>query len=58
MPDIYQFKVNGVMRETVENKPLLRYLRDDLHLYSVKDGCSVREDFSAMGILLYGDLMM
>ena len=28
------------MRETTENKPLLRYLRDDLHLYSVKDGCS------------------
>ena len=40
MPEMYQFKVNGVMRETAENKPLLRYLRDDLHLYSVKDGCS------------------
>ena len=40
MLEMYQFKVNGVMRETAENKPLLRYLRDDLHLYSVKDGCS------------------
>ena len=28
------------MRTTEENKPLLRYLRDDLRLYSVKDGCS------------------
>ena len=32
MSEMYQFKVNGVMRETAENKPLLRYLRDDLHL--------------------------
>ena len=40
MSELYQFSVNGVMRETAENKPLLRYLRDDLHLYSVKDGCS------------------
>ena len=27
-------------RCTSEDKPLLRYLRDDLHLHSVKDGCS------------------
>ena len=36
----YSFTVNGVLRTTEEDKPLLRYLRDDLHLYSVKDGCS------------------
>ena len=36
----YYFTVNGVLRETHEDKPLLRYLRDDLHLHSVKDGCS------------------
>ena len=40
MAEIYQFTVNGVLRETGEDKPLLRYLRDDLHLHSVKDGCS------------------
>ena len=36
----YTFTVNGITRTTEENKPLLRYLRDDLKLYSVKDGCS------------------
>ncbi len=36
----YTFTVNGITRTTEENKPLLRYLRDDLRLYSVKDGCS------------------
>ena len=36
----YTFTVNGIKRTTDENKPLLRYLRDDLKLYSVKDGCS------------------
>ena len=36
----YTFTVNGISRTTEENKPLLRYLRDDLKLYSVKDGCS------------------
>lgn len=36
----YTFTVNGVIRTTEEDKPLLRYLRDDLKLYSVKDGCS------------------
>ncbi len=36
----YTFTVNGVKRITEEEKPLLRYLRDDLKLYSVKDGCS------------------
>ena len=36
----YSFTVNGILRTTEEDKPLLRYLRDDLHLVSVKDGCS------------------
>ena len=36
----YQFIVNGEACATDEKKPLLRYLRDDLQLYSVKDGCS------------------
>ena len=39
MAEIYSFTVNGVLRETAEEKPLLRYLRDDLGLTSVKDGC-------------------
>ena len=36
----YTFTVNGIKKTTDEDKPLLRYLRDDLKLYSVKDGCS------------------
>ena len=40
MGENYCFTVNGVERSTSEEKPLLRYLRDDLHLHSVKDGCS------------------
>ena len=40
MAETYSFTVNGVLRETGEEKPLLRYLRDDLGLTSVKDGCS------------------
>ena len=40
MKETYTFTVNGVERTTAEDKPLLRYLRDDLHLHSVKDGCS------------------
>ncbi len=40
MSEEYIFTVNGVERRTEEDKPLLRYLRDDLKLYSVKDGCS------------------
>ena len=40
MAERYTFTVNGVLRETDEDKPLLRYLRDDLQLTSVKDGCS------------------
>ncbi|MDO4555545.1 MAG: selenium-dependent xanthine dehydrogenase [Lachnospiraceae bacterium] len=37
---MYQIKVNGIDYEVTENKTLLRFLRDDLHLKSVKDGCS------------------
>ena len=40
MKENYTFTVNGIERTTCEDKPLLRYLRDDLHLHSVKDGCS------------------
>ena len=40
MQEKYQFTVNGRQCSTDENKPLLRFLREDLHLYSVKDGCS------------------
>ena len=36
----YSFYVNGREVTTEENKSLLRFLRDDLHLTSVKDGCS------------------
>ena len=40
MGESYTFTVNGILRETEEEKPLLRYLRDELRLTSVKDGCS------------------
>ena len=40
MGECYTFIVNGKTCSTQEDKPLLRYLRDDLHLHSVKDGCS------------------
>lgn len=40
MDEKYRFTVNGTLHETGEEKSLLRYLRDDLHLYSAKDGCS------------------
>ena len=39
-PASYTFTVNGVERTVGEKKPLLRYLRDDLHIHSAKDGCS------------------
>lgn len=38
--DPYIVKVNGKEYETYKNKSLLRFLRDDLKLKSVKDGCS------------------
>lgn len=40
MGETYRFTVNGALCSTDQEKPLLRYLRDDLHLHSVKDGCS------------------
>ena len=40
MSELYTFIVNGTSCTTDQDKPLLRYLRDDLHLFSVKDGCS------------------
>ncbi len=40
MSEIYTFTVNGREVSTQEDKPLLRFLRDDMKLYSVKDGCS------------------
>ena len=33
-------KINNKTYETYEDKTLLRFLRDDLHITSVKDGCS------------------
>ena len=36
----YRLTVNGKLVQTQEDKSLLRFLRDDLHLHSVKDGCS------------------
>ena len=42
MGEVFEFTVNGQVQRTEEDKPLLRYLRDDLKLYSVKDGCSLR----------------
>ena len=37
MKENYSFTVNGIVRNTDQDKPLLRYLRDDLHLHSVND---------------------
>ncbi len=35
-----EFYVNGAMVQAPDQKKLIRYLRDDLHLFSVKNGCS------------------
>lgn len=40
MAEIYKIDVNGKIYETDKNIPLLRFLREDLNLTSVKDGCS------------------
>ena len=40
MSECYSFVVNGVPCSTEEEKPLLRYLRDELRLTSVKDAVS------------------
>ena len=37
---MYEITVNGTKRFTEENKSILRFLRDDLHITSAKDGCS------------------
>ena len=37
---MYQLKINGNVYEAAEDKKLLRFLRDDLHLTATKDGCS------------------
>ena len=47
----YTFTVNGKTVTTTENKSLLRFLRDDLHLLSVKDG---REPAARVRLLLTG----
>lgn len=40
MAELYSFTVNGKLCETSEETSLLRYMRDQLGLKSVKDGCS------------------
>ena len=37
---MYQVKINGTVYHSEQDKKLLRFLRDDLHLTSTKDGCS------------------
>ncbi len=37
---MYRLHINGQIYETETDKKLIRYLRDDLRLTSVKDGCS------------------
>ena len=37
---MYTFVVNGKMVKTDKKQSLLRFLRDELHMTSVKDGCS------------------
>ncbi len=36
----FNFTVNNSLKQVEADKKLIRYLRDDLHLTSVKDGCS------------------
>lgn len=40
MAEEYVLNINGEEHRTSENKSILRFLRDDLKLTSVKDGCS------------------
>lgn len=37
---MYSLTVNGVLHQVDDDKKLMRFLRDDLKLISVKDGCS------------------
>ena len=52
MGELYSFTVNGNVYETAQDKPLLRFLRDDLGLRSVKDGscgtCTIIVDGKAV----------
>ncbi|MCR5762680.1 MAG: 2Fe-2S iron-sulfur cluster binding domain-containing protein, partial [Treponema sp.] len=38
---MYTFEINGKKYTTSENKNILYYLRDDLNITSVKDGCGI-----------------
>lgn len=40
MKQLYHVSVNGKTYTSYEDKKLLRFLRDDLHLTATKDGCS------------------
>ncbi len=37
---MFHLQINGKIYESEKDKKLIRFLRDDLHLTSVKDGCS------------------
>lgn len=37
---MYTLRINGKIYQTEQDKKLLRFLRDDLHLTATKDGCS------------------
>ena len=39
---MYRLHINGQIHETETDKQFIRYLRDDLGLTSVKDGCSAK----------------
>lgn len=53
---MFKFKVNGVSYETEENKILIDYLRDDLDVTSIKNGCG-EGSCGACTILLDGKKM-
>jgi selenium-dependent xanthine dehydrogenase len=37
---MYKVRINGIVYQAEQDKTLLRFLRDDLHLTAAKDGCS------------------
>ena len=45
MAEQYTFTVNGKRVSTSKQTSMLRFLRDELHLHSVKDGCSEGTNF-------------
>lgn len=53
---MFKFKVNGMEVETSENKKLIDYLRDDLDVTSIKNGCG-EGSCGACTILLDGKKM-